>query len=251
MKLSVVIPFYNEIDLIHKTIESVLINLDIISKFQIILINDGNIDEAKIRKCFDESQNKLITIKSNIFAKGPGGARNTGLEIADGEIIAFLDADDCWLEGKLKAQMLEIEKGASFVTTSYKFIGRSTIIHPPHSINNPNEIFLKRGIGTSTILITKELLEDNRFNEIRFGQDIDFWFNLAKSKKFKYACVSKTFVEYNPNGSTKNKWIQLYYVNKVLSINKVNIITRIKFNISYIVSGIYNHYLRKIFSNKN
>lgn len=251
MKLSVIIPFFSELNLIRRTVESVVVNSYLFTEVEIILINDGIIDESKIRGYLSSELNKLIIISPNRYKKGPGGARNTGLEISSGDFIAFLDADDFWLPGKLEAQMLEIKKGASFVTTSYRFNVGKTVILPPKNIKTPNDIFLKRGIGTSTVLITKQLLENNRFNEIRFGQDIDFWFNLSKSKNFNYVRVPEVFVEYNTGGSTKNKWVQLFYVNRVLSMNKIDISTRIKFNISYIISGIYNHYIKNLFFKKN
>ena len=251
MKLSVIIPFLSELNLIRRTVESVVVNSYLFTEVEIILINDGIIDESKIRGYLSSELNKLIIISPNRYKKGPGGARNTGLEISSGDFIAFLDADDFWLPGKLEAQILEIKKGASFVTTSYRFNGGKTVIFPPEKIRTPNDIFLKRGIGTSTVLITKQLLENNRFNEIRFGQDIDFWFNLSKSKNFNYVRVPEVYVEYNTGGSTKNKWVQLFYVNKVLSMNKIDISTRIKFNISYIISGIYNHYIKNLFFKKN
>ena len=62
----------------------------------------------------------------------------------------------------------------------------------------------------------------------------------SKSKKFNYSSISDVFVEYNTGGSTKNKWIQLLYLNKVLDLNKINILTRIRVNLSYILNGIYN-----------
>jgi glycosyltransferase involved in cell wall biosynthesis len=252
MKLSVIIPFCKELDLINRTINSVLINSTFFEEVEIILINDSLIKESQIRILFDNNTNKLVKIISNINTKGPGGARNTGLKISNGDIIAFLDADDFWLPGKLKAQMREIKNGATFVATSYRFDNAKIKITPPKSIDKPEDVFLRRGIGTSTVVITKELLENHKFKDIRFGQDIDFWFVLANSKKFKYAGVAEVFVEYNTSGSTKNKWIQLFYLNKILSLNKINMLTRIKVNISYILIGIYNHYIKKfLFVSKN
>ena len=243
MKLSVIIPFYNELNLINRAVNSVVINSIFFDQVEIILINDGSFEESEIRSCFKNNLNKLIKIVSNNYAKGPGGARNTGLDILKGDIIAFLDADDFWLPGKLETQMQEIKKGATFVATSYSFDKGKTIINPPRSINTPADIFLRRGIGTSTVILTKELLEGHKFREIRFAQDIDFWFALAKSKKFKYVGVSEVLVEYNTGGSTKNKWVQLFYVNKVLSLNNISIFTRIRVNMNYILTGLYNHYI--------
>ena len=148
-------------------------------------------------------------------------------------------------------QMQEIKKGATFVATSYRFDNSKTIVNPASSIDIPIDIFLSLGIGTSTVILTKELLENHKFREIRFAQDIDFWFTLAKSQKFKYAGISEVFVEYNTGGSTKNKWVQLFYVNKILNLNNISIFTRIRVNISYILTGLYNHYIKNLlFSRK-
>ena len=251
MKLSVIIPFNNELNLINRTVNSVLINSTLFDQVEIILINDGLFKESEIRSCFDNNLNELVKIILNTYKKGPGGARNTGLDISKGDIIAFLDADDFWLAGKLEAQMREIKKGATFVATSYRFDKSKTIINPPSSIDTPTDVFLRRGICTSTVILTKELLAGHKFKEIRFGQDIDFWFVLAKSKKFNYRALSEVFVEYNTSGSTKNKWVQLYYVNKILALNNINILIRIRVNISYILTGLYNHYIRHLlFSRK-
>ena len=182
MKISVIIPFCNELNLINRAVNSALINSTFFDQVEIILINDGSFEESEIRSCFKNNSNKLIKIVSNNYAKGPGGARNTGLDILKGDIIAFLDADDFWLPGKLEAQMREVKKGATFVATSYRFDNSKTIVNPPSSIDIPIDIFLSLGIGTSTVILTKELLEDHKFREIRFAQDIDFWFALAKSK---------------------------------------------------------------------
>jgi glycosyltransferase involved in cell wall biosynthesis len=250
MKLSVIIPFCRELNLINRTINSVAINSTFFEDVEIILINDGLIEESDIRDLFDNNLNKLIKIIPNINTKGPGGARNTGLNISSGNIIAFLDADDFWLPGKLDAQMQEIKKGATFVVTSYRFDNHKTKINPPKSIDKSEDVFLRRGIGTSTVIITKELLDNHKFRDIRYGQDIDFWFALANSKKFKYAGISEIFVEYNTRGGTTNKFKQLYYLNLVLDVNKINIFLRIRVNIDYIIKGILNFYLKPLFYKK-
>ena len=244
MKLSVIIPFYKELNLINRAVNSVVTNSNFFAQVEIILINDGFIKENEIRSCFKSDINELIKIIPNNYKKGPGGARNTGLDIFKGDIIAFLDSDDLWLPGKLEAQMQEIKKGATFIATSYRFDNGKTKVKPASSIDIPEDIFLRRGIGTSTVILTKELLEDHKFKELRFAQDIDFWFTLAKSKKFNYVGISDVFVEYSTGGSTKNKWVQLFYLNKVLSLNNISIIKRIIVNVNYILFGIYNHYIK-------
>jgi teichuronic acid biosynthesis glycosyltransferase TuaG len=244
MKLSVIIPFHNELNLISRCVSSALINSTFFSKFEIILINDGLFSENQIRDCFENNVNTYVKIIKNRYTKGCGGARNTGLDESNGDIIAFLDADDVWLPGKLEAQVQEINKGATFVVTSYFFEETKVRIKPPRSINKSKDIFLKRGIGASTVVMTRELLENHRFHIIKNAQDIDLWFRLAQSKKFKYARISKEFVQYRTKGGTQNKLKQLYYLNLVLQLNKIDIFLRIIINISYVLKGILNFYIK-------
>lgn len=244
MKLSVVIPFYRELSLISRAVESVLANADPQGTMEVFICNDGSITEQDIRAQLSAAANQITTVMANQHGKGPGGARNTGLNAATGEYIAFLDADDFWLPGKVQAQLAAIEKGATFVATAYRFDTGQAVVLPPTKIARAVDIFLQRGIGTSTVMITRELLGDLRFKDLRFAQDIDYWYTLASSAHFHYAALDTCWVEYSTGGSTKNKWTQLYYLYNVLEINKITLINRIRTLSSYIVSGIYNHYIK-------
>jgi glycosyltransferase involved in cell wall biosynthesis len=78
MKLSVIISFHNELNLINRSINSALINSTFFSEFEIILINDGLFKENEIRDCLDNNLNKFVKIVANQNPKGLAGARNTG-----------------------------------------------------------------------------------------------------------------------------------------------------------------------------
>lgn len=104
---------------------------------------------------------------------------------------------------------------------------------------------MRRGIGTSTVLVTRDLVGQTRFKDIRFAQDIDFWFTLAKSPEFRYSRVCQELVVYSTSGSTRNKWEQLRYLNKVLDINEIGLMNRTRILISYVIYGIYNHYIKR------
>ena len=72
--ISVIIPFFNELKFINRTINSVLINSTFIENKEIIIVNDGPYHANDI---FDRLEDKLISfvkIKNNKFTKGPGGA---------------------------------------------------------------------------------------------------------------------------------------------------------------------------------
>ncbi len=246
MKLSVIIPFYKEIYLIGRAVESVLSNCNSLIEVEIIICNDGDFSADTIRSRIAIAASKSIKIIRNVCAKGPGGARNTGLDASVGDLIAFLDADDVWLPGKVKAQMSAICAGATFVCTAYRFESIGTIVQPPASIDHALEIFLRRGIGTSTVMVSRSLLSDLRFKNLRFAQDIDFWYALARSPHFRYATVEACYVEYSTGGSTRNKWVQLRYLHKVMRINKVPWSRHFRVLFSYVLVGIYNHYIKHL-----
>jgi teichuronic acid biosynthesis glycosyltransferase TuaG len=242
MKCSVIVPFYNEISLIERTVGSILCQ-DFIC--EIIICNDGPISNQIIIDNLNKFDlNKIIVINTNAY-HGPGAARNIGLDLAKGDLIAFLDADDYWLPGKISSQINEIINGANFVSSGYYFDNYTTQVVPPVSINRPIDIFLKRGIGTSTVLISKNLLKNFRFRNIRYCQDIDFWYLLANQENFSYKSIPDKFVCYSTEGSTKNKLRQLAHFHQILLLNKIGFLNQFLILFSYIFHGLKNHFFKK------
>lgn len=103
VKLSVIIPVYNTKDTLSRTINSVINQTH--RNIQIILVDDESPDGAGV--LCDEYASKYDNIqvihKKN---QGLGMARNSGLDIAEGEYIAFLDSDD-WLEPEAYEECIE------------------------------------------------------------------------------------------------------------------------------------------------
>lgn len=91
MKVSVIIPVYNVEDYIEKCLNSLL--QQTLNDIELIIVNDGTKDLSieKIQYLVDSNKNiKLINQKNS----GLSAARNTGLEYAEGEYVAFIDSDD-------------------------------------------------------------------------------------------------------------------------------------------------------------
>lgn len=100
--VSIIIPVYNVENYLEKCIESV-INQDY-SNLQIILVDDGSIDKSG--KICDKYANRDSRIE--VVHKKNGGlsaARNTGLELANGDFIAFVDSDD-YISKNMYADMI-------------------------------------------------------------------------------------------------------------------------------------------------
>lgn len=246
MKLSIVIPFYKELDLIDRAVRSALAQASALGTCEVVIGNDGTIPNPEILARITPEWRDLTRIVTNEGPHGPGGARNAALQACNGDLIAFLDADDYWLPGKLPAQMDRIEQGATFVATGYLFDTGGSLTRPPARIDTARDVFLKRGIGTSTVLVTRSLLAEHRFRDIRFAQDIDFWYRLASSPAFRYAAVEDGYVAYSTGGSTRNKLVQLGYVARVLKLNHIGPALAVRILFSYSFSGIFRHYLKPL-----
>lgn len=93
-KFSIIIPIFNCEKYIEKCINSILIQT--FKDFELILVDDGSTDNSgKICDFFADKDNRIKVIhKKNA---GVSEARNEGINIASGEYITFVDADD-WLE---------------------------------------------------------------------------------------------------------------------------------------------------------
>lgn len=94
LKISIIVPCYNAEKLIHKCVESILVQKGF--DFEVILVNDGATDKTlEILENLAQTDERIKVI--NQENKGLSGARNSGIEKAQGKYIMFVDADD-WLE---------------------------------------------------------------------------------------------------------------------------------------------------------
>ena len=97
--VSAIVPVYNGERYMAEAIES--IHCQQYPNLEIIIVDDGSTDK---------SSEIALSLKGNIRYMrqenaGPAIARNTGIKLAKGDIITFLDADDLWTEGKLKREL--------------------------------------------------------------------------------------------------------------------------------------------------
>ncbi|CAN5623601.1 glycosyltransferase family A protein [soil metagenome] len=105
--ISVIIPVYNGAHYLAAAIESALAQT--YRPLQIIVIDDGSTDEShQIAQQFTP-----VVQMINQSNQGVGAARNRGVAAADGEFLAFLDADDLWTPEKLTMQLQAFARPAA------------------------------------------------------------------------------------------------------------------------------------------
>jgi len=97
--VSVIIPTFNRGWAIPEAIESVLTQERI--TFELIVVDDGSTDATG--QILDRYGEQIILIRQH--NQGVSTARNAGIQVARGELIAFLDSDDYWLPNKMITQV--------------------------------------------------------------------------------------------------------------------------------------------------
>jgi glycosyltransferase involved in cell wall biosynthesis len=190
--VSVIIPTYDRAYVVCRAIESVLGQT--YKNREIIVVDDGSTDDTQIRLRAYGDRIRVLTQENG----GPSVARNRGIAVSRGEIVAFLDSDDYWLPTKLARQVELLEKAGPSVPCC---LCNSTIVYndgtrlstfkisnifPPWAAGlwlNPAEVLITRFvIFTQAVAIRREVLERAGFFEehsLFFGEDYDFELRLA------------------------------------------------------------------------
>lgn len=92
LAVSVIIPCYNTSQYIAETLESLFAQT--YTDYEVILINDGSADTPELERVLEPYRERLIYIKQE--NRGSSSARNAGLRVARGRLVALLDSDDLW-----------------------------------------------------------------------------------------------------------------------------------------------------------
>ncbi|MFP8953665.1 glycosyltransferase family 2 protein [Natrialbaceae archaeon A-arb3/5] len=103
--VSVVIPTYNRAETLARAIDSALEQT--VDDLEVVVVDDGSTDDTpSVLATYDDPRVRPVVHATN---RGANVARNTGIEHARGEYIAFLDSDDEWRPAKLERQLKTLE----------------------------------------------------------------------------------------------------------------------------------------------
>ncbi len=116
-KLSVLIPVYNTERTLKRCLDSILNQT--LKDIEIVIVNDGSEDQSQdiIKEYAERNKNIKWIYQSN---QGLGAARNKGIELSQGEYVAFLDSDD-WVDGDYYSKLYNHAKKeeSELVISSY------------------------------------------------------------------------------------------------------------------------------------
>ncbi len=224
--VSVIIPAYNAAWCVTRAIDSAL-EQDYEAK-EIIVVNDGSTDETG-RVLAEYGDRIRVIDKAN---GGLSSARNRGIEAARGELVAFLDADDWWLQGKLTAQasLMRDDPGIGFCSVATR------VEDPDGSMLNlwacpawqgdfvaflfhNNAAVAGSGSG---VMARRELFDRaGLFDEsLRSLEDIDMWMRLAAVSR--YACIGDVLavILKRPDSMSRNLEVMQQSALQVMKKNR-------------------------------
>ena len=203
--VSVVLPVRNGGATIGEAVASVLGQTH--ANLELIVIDDGSTDGTPVVLAAI-ADSRLRTYST--AGRGPAASRNFGIERAAADVIAFIDADDVWLPGKLEAQLAALERSAGaavvYCWTDYidgagRYVcpdGRPTVEHDAYAQLLAHN-FIDSG---SNIVVRKEaLLAAGGFDEsLPVVEDWDLYIRLAATCRF--ACVPAVLVKYRQSSAS-------------------------------------------------
>lgn len=208
--VSVVIPAFNAARCVRKAIDSVL--AQDYRDFELIVVDDGSTDEtAAVLAAYGKTIRVIHQANG-----GLSNARNTGIRESQGEFVAFLDADDWWLPGKLERQieLMQAEPALGFCSTAARVENPQgqllNIWECPHwqgalLVHLFNENAAVAGSGSGVLVKRDLLLQVGDFDEsLQCLEDIDMWMRLAAVAE--YVCIPEplTVLLKRPDSMSRN-----------------------------------------------
>ncbi|MFO7927758.1 MAG: glycosyltransferase family 2 protein [Halobacteriota archaeon] len=190
--VSVVITTYNRPSYLRKAIESVLRQR--YDEIELIIVDDHS--ETDTRGAISDIETGSLSGFQYVRHdenRGANAARNTGIEAASGEYVAFLDDDDSWLPGKIGRQVDAFETADRSVGVVYTGIetirrdGHGVEIPPPIEGDITKALLCRNVVGTmSVVMVRTEIAEIVPLDEeFPAWADLEWYINLSRRTDFK------------------------------------------------------------------
>jgi glycosyltransferase involved in cell wall biosynthesis len=181
--VSVVIPTYNCGGLVSQAVGSVLAQSQLPA--EIIVVDDGSGDDTQERLAPFGNRIRYVYQEN----QGVAAARNLGVQVAQGDLIAFLDADDIWHPRKLKLQLEVLRRNPELGllgTTTFDWPAPALPIVPElNPVVVPlswQQLVVKNYFATSTVVVRREVLRNAGLfdTELQGPEDHDLWLRVAE-----------------------------------------------------------------------
>jgi glycosyltransferase involved in cell wall biosynthesis len=212
--ISVIIPTYNREGVLPRAIDSALAQKG--ADFELIIIDDGSTDDTEkllaprdsglgTRANKEPNESRGTRCESRFFRSekncGPAAARNLGIKHSQGEWIAFLDSDDEWKPGKLKAQLEFLLENPDYLIcqTEEIWIRNGTRVNPMKKHKKFGGFIFEKClplcvVSPSAVMMHRKLFDAvGLFDEsLPACEDYDLWLRIAA--KYPIGLIEKPYI---------------------------------------------------------
>lgn len=189
--VSVIIPTHNRSEMLVRALDSVVRQRQLPD--EVIVVDDGSTDATR-QKVAMVSASSPLNLRYHYQAnRGPAAARNTGIKMAAGRWLAFLDSDDQWHRDKLVLQHQALAANAGYLVSHTRerwYRNGAHLNQKKYHFPGHGDIFDRAlklcCVGMSTAMVSRELFDRyGLFDEcLRCCEDYEFWLRVAAVEKF-------------------------------------------------------------------
>lgn len=250
--ISVIIPAYNCEKFIGQAIESVM-KQTVKEDIELLVIDDGSKDGTKqvvysymsqYANMSQSNSRRSISYHSNGKNMGVAEARNAGIRAAQGEYIAFLDADDWWETEKLEKQMKLLQKKNAVLVYSGRELmqpdGDSTgkVLGIPEKASY-NTLLRTNYIPCSSVVLKTEIAREFYMCHDELHEDYILWLNVLKKYKNAYG-INEPLLKsrLSAGGKSRNKWKSAKMHYGVYKYMKIPTVKALWLFLCYAVNGV-------------
>ncbi len=204
--VTAVVPTHNRPEMMRRAVQSI-VSQEYPGAIEVVIVFDACPEDAPE---VDLPSNRTVRTVSNQRTRGLAGARNTGIDLASHDYVAFLDDDDYWLDGKLSAQMERFAQAPSPVLVGSAMVAddgaRTHDRLVPLEVVGHADLLRDRmaGLHSSTFVFRTETLRSIGMVDEHlpgsYGEDYDLLLRTAKAGVI--AVVNRPLVSVNWSGQS-------------------------------------------------
>ncbi len=216
--VSIIVPVYRAQAYIAETIA--MVRKQTYHDWELILVDDASPDDSAklIQEMIDEKSTETECIRLIRKEKNEGAAkaRNTGIALAQGRYIAFLDADDIWFPDKLEKELAFMkQKHAGFAFTAYEF-GDENAKGTGKTVTVPEQLTYRKALSRTVIFTTTVIFDTKvipkeliRMPEVE-SEDTATWWKILRAGYTAYGLNEVLAIYRRPEKSlSSNKFIAM------------------------------------------
>lgn len=243
-KISVVMPAYNAEKYIREAIDSILAQT--FTDFEFIIIDDGSKDStAAIVQSYSDSRIRFYQNERNM---GVAATLNRGLDLAQGEYIARMDADDISLPERFEKQVDVLDNNKSIAICGSNAIVFSqereyTTNLPEESNKIRDNLFISSPFIHPAVMIRKNIMLQNGIEyDLRFEgrEDYQLWMKFSLLK-YEFYNISQPLIRYRQHSNQvtqkidsdllkKHTEMKIWYLNLMgipFTQDEINVLSRV------------------------